>query len=125
MKIIPDDQATEIRSQTCGGRDCVRFALVLACLGLGAGLLLPAAKNPAGKYPPMPKGQLQADARTLVATVHYLFEPESNFANRPAQIQSNSPSFAQLTNNWPLEMSAGISNQPPHLGASSNPPAQT
>ena len=125
MKTPPDVQGTEKRHQKFGPPFYFRFALMLACLCLGMGLLLPVLKNAAVNGHPTPQGQLQADVRTLVATVHYLFATESDFKKEPVRFSGGSPSLVQRTNSRSFETFGGFSNQTTHFDASSNPPART
>jgi|ERR1017187_637688 hypothetical protein len=125
MKIPLDVQKTEVRSQEPRQLFYFRFAAALALLCLGAALLLPAIKNAVGNNHPTPKGQLQADARTLLATVHYLFEAESDFEKNPSLFNGSSPSFVQRINGRSFEKPNVFYNQTTHFNYSSNPPAQT
>jgi hypothetical protein len=48
-----------------------------------------------GKNRPMPKGQLQADARTLIAAAHYLFRAEPGLATKPARLDEAPATVAE------------------------------
>jgi hypothetical protein len=97
--------------------------MVLACLCLGLGLLLPAWKNAGVEGHPAPRGQLPADLRTLFAAVRYLFQPEADGGMNPARFSDGAPNLVQGTNNRPFEMFTGFSNQIWSCDYSSNPPA--
>lgn len=99
-----------------------KFAISLACLCIGIGLLLPVLKSRSAGGHPMPAGQLQADLRTMVATARYLCQAESDFENSPAWFCASSPLLAQRTNSAPFGMPGG-SNQTAVFNSSSNRPA--
>ena len=124
MQTPSDVQKTAKRNPKFGPPFYFRFALVLACLCLGMGLLLPAIKHAALHGHPMPPGQLQADARTLIATVHYLFAAESDFKMNPARFPGGSQNFVQRTNSQSSEMFNGYSDRTTRFDFSSNPPVQ-
>ena len=101
-----------------------RFFFGAAIVGLAVALFSPALKTQDGTNR-QPKGQLKADAKTLLATVRYVFQAEADF-DRPAPrvyaISSNCLPHAD--NRW-FEGLTSISNQSTHFELFSNLPAQT
>jgi hypothetical protein len=71
----------------------------------------------------MPPGQLPADLRTMVATVRYLLQSESEARVKPAWFDDGGPMLAQGTNHLPIEMFTGSSNRLWRGEGSSNSPA--
>jgi len=61
-----------------------KLGVGLACLCLGACLLLPFVKGRTGNHHAMPRGQFQADLRTMVAGVRYLLQSEPALDRHPA-----------------------------------------
>jgi len=128
MKIPLDVRKTDAHTQPAPERRqpfYLRFAAVLAILCLGLALILPAIRNRVGYNHPMPKRQLQADARTLLSTVHYLFEAEADFAKIPSRVNGSVPSLVQRANGRALEKSSVFYDPTTRFNFSSNPPAQT
>lgn len=123
MKSPPPIPRSLQRRPNSIARCCSRFATVLACLGLGLGLLAPVFKSAHRNGHPVPRGQLRADLRTLVATVRYLVQSESEVRMKPAGLDGATPMLAQGTNNRPFEMFPGFSNQLWRCEGSSNSPA--
>ncbi len=124
MKNSPHSRTDEQRRPEPRQHPFLRFAAVVACLCLGGALFLPTFINATGRHH-VPKGQLLADARTLVATVHYLFQAESDFETKPAPLKEPALSQVPPTDNVFLETSAGISNPIVPLDASASRQAQT
>lgn len=77
----------------------LHFKLVigLASVCLGVGLLLPAIQIGFWHHQRVPAGQFQADMRTMVAEVRYLFTPETDFEKAPAQFDDRPVTFEQRT----------------------------
>ena len=128
MKIPLDVQKTGARTQCPQQprqRFFLRFAALLAILCLGLAMILPAIRNRVGSNHPMPKRQLQADARTLLATVHYLFEAEADLAKIPSRVNGSVPSLVQRANGRALDKSSVFYDQTTRFNFSSNPPART
>ena len=122
MKTSTPAKTSENRSPTFLRRLIRRFAAAAACLCVGGALLVPALTDATGSHR-LPKGQLQADMKTLFAAIHYLFEEEPNFDSNPAWSKAVSLALAQPTNSFPFESSAGGSNSATAFGGS--PPAQS
>jgi hypothetical protein len=80
MNTPPFNQRIKTRSPKSALLWPLGLAGVLLLLGLGAALLPPPVKNEAGNNFRRPAGQLKADARTVVAALRYLFEPDSDLA---------------------------------------------
>src|SRR5688572_18445413 len=76
MNTPPFNQRIKTRSPKSGLLWQLGLAGVLPLLALGAALLLPPVKNETGNNFRRPAGQLKADARTVVAALRYLFEPD-------------------------------------------------
>ncbi|MEJ0088377.1 MAG: hypothetical protein WDM80_01255 [Limisphaerales bacterium] len=74
-----------------------KFAIVLACVFLGAALLLPAMKSAFGEHHRKPSGQFQAEVRTLIAEVRYLLTPETDHPKIPAPFDDNAVPIALNT----------------------------
>src|SRR5258706_9624930 len=87
------------------------LAGVLALLGFGVGLLLQPARTESGKRFRMPAGQLQADARTLVAAVRYLLATESDIQIAPAAISGSAADLTIQAPVRPFDTFAYLSNQ--------------
>ena len=85
------------RIKICSPKSILRWHLSLAgllsFLCFGVGLILPPIKNEAGNNFPMPRGQLQADTRTLVAALRYLLEPVPDIAMAPAAFSGSDAAF--------------------------------
>jgi hypothetical protein len=97
--------------------------MLLACLGLGLGLLLPVCKSARLNGHPVPRNQFHADLRTLFATMRYLLQSEPEVRTKPARLNNDAPILAQGTNNRPFGMFPGSSNQLWRWDYSSNSPA--
>ena len=67
-----------------------KLAAGLACLCLGTGLMLPFVKSRTGSHHAMPPGQFQADLRTMVAGVRYLFASEPAMDRQPGTFSGRS-----------------------------------
>ena len=78
----------KIRNSESARRLSLKLATGLACLCLGAGLLLPVIRSRAANHHAMPPGQLQADLRTFAAEVRYLLAPEPVIERHPAPFAS-------------------------------------
>jgi hypothetical protein len=95
MKAPLNLQETKISKLKPAKRLHFKLAIGLGCVCLGVGLLLPAIK--AGFWHPqrVPSGQFQADMRTMVAEVRYLFTPETDFEKASAQSTERPVTFEQ------------------------------
>jgi hypothetical protein len=103
-----------------------RFAAVLASVCLGVGLLLPVIKNGLWHHHRMPAGQFQADMRTMVAALRYLFDSEPDIEKNPAPFAGSPATFTQRTPERTVKMSDSSSNQTEtDTGSATNLAAQT
>jgi hypothetical protein len=103
-----------------------RFAVVLASVCLGIGLLLPVIKSRTAKHHPLPRGEFLADARTMVAAMRYLLDPEPDIKKNPAPFAGSPVTFTQRPPGRTLEMSDSSCNSTATPAVSStNLPAQT
>ena len=90
-------QETKINNRKLAKRFSFKLAIGLASVCLGVGLLLPAIKIGFWHHQRVPVGQFQADMRTMVAEVRYLFTPETDFEKAPAQFDDRPVTFEQRT----------------------------
>ena len=105
--------ATNDRSHARRRRFNFKLAAVLACLCLGAGLLLPFVKSRAGNHHhAMPPGQFQADLRTMVAGVRYLLEPEPARDKLPAVLTVRTLEVTDRTGNQTAAPAESTTNPP-------------
>ena len=126
MNTSPLCQKTSTRSPKLALLCYSSLAVVLSFLCLGMGMLLPLFKNEVGNNFPRPPGQLQADARTLVAAVRYLLEPEPHIETVPAAFSGSTVTFTQQALGQPFETSVYSSNRTEMPSApSTNPPARS
>ena len=71
-----------------------KFIIGLACICIGVGLLMPTIKNAVGEHHRQPSGQFQAEVRTLIAQVRYLFTPEMDQPRNPARFNEGTNTLA-------------------------------
>jgi len=71
-----------------------KFIIGLACICIGVGLLMPTIKNAVGEHHRQPSGQFQAEVRTLIAQVRYLFTPEMDQPRTPARFNDSTNTLA-------------------------------
>lgn len=102
----------------------LRFFFGVAILSVVVALFLPALKTKDG-INRLPKGQLKADARTMLATVRYVFQMEANFDKPVPRVYASSPNYLQPADSHSFEGFTSISNQSTHFELFSNLPAQT
>jgi hypothetical protein len=124
MKAPLNFQEAGIRSSTPTRRLNFKLAIGLACLCLGAGLLLPAIKSRVANHHAMPPGQLQADMRTMIAGVRYLLASEPAMDRPPENFAGRNEAPMQYPAGRPLIMSDSSRNQIiTSAGSPTNPPA--
>jgi hypothetical protein len=124
MKAPLNFKEAGIRSSTPARRLNFKLATGLACLCLGAGLLLPAIKSRVANHHAMPPGQLQADMRTMIAGVRYLLESEPAMDKPPANFAGRNAALTQHPAERPQMMSDRSGNQiTTPAGSPANPPA--
>jgi hypothetical protein len=113
MKAPLNFQEAGIRSSTPTRRLNFKLAIGLACLCLGAGLLLPAIKSRVANHHAMPPGQLQADMRTMIAGVRYLLESEPAMDKPPENFAGRNATLTQHPAERPHMTSTGSPTNPP------------
>jgi hypothetical protein len=104
-------EETKVRLSKPARRFNFKLAGALASVCLVTGLLLPYINYRPANHHRMPRGQFQADMRTMVAAVRYLFTPESDMEKNPAYFAGSTGPITQRALARPLETSDRSSNQ--------------
>ncbi len=95
-------------------------ALSILCFGVGS--LLLQGETAARNTRTMPAGQLQADARSVVAALFYVLEPDSDIEIDPVAFSGNRAEDTLPAPNWRLETFASSNQVALRSGPSTNRP---